>query len=84
MTYSFIWPKYIINFKIKTVTITKPLPKLVHQGSDRYSKITLTDNITLLLISYREDQDIVILRVTEKEIHKEEQSKRRTYRPIIK
>ena len=46
--------------------MTSPLPKLVSQGFDRYNKITLIDNIALLLIAYRKDKDIIILRVTEK------------------
>ena len=48
--------------------MTTPPPKLGSQGFDRYNKITLIDNITLLPIPYREDKDIVILKVTGKEI----------------
>ena len=55
---------------MKTIPMTTPLPKLVTQGFDRYNKITLIDNITLLSIPYREDQDIVIPRITWKEIEK--------------
>ena len=40
--------------------------KLVKQGFDKYNKITLIDNINILPTSYREDLDIVILRVTDK------------------
>ena len=55
---------------ITTITMMAPLPKSVSQGSDRYNKITLIDNINLLPTPHREDQDIVILGVTEKEIEK--------------
>ena len=48
--------------------MTTPLPKLVSQRFNGYNKITLIDNITSLPIPNREDQDIVILRITEKEI----------------
>ena len=41
--------------------MTTPLPKLVSQGFIRYKKMTWMDNITLMPIPYREDQDIVIL-----------------------
>ena len=92
--YSFIQPKYIIIFEIKTITMTMLLPKSVSQGFDRYNKITLTDNITLLPMPHGEDQDIVMSRVTEKEIEeasskkkyikKKRPKRRRTYRPILK
>ena len=48
---------------IKTIPMTTPLAKLVSQGFDRYNNILLIDNITLLPISYREEKDIVLLRV---------------------
>ena len=50
---------------ITTMKMTVLLPKLVKQGFDRY-KITLIDNINLLQTSYREYQDIIILRVRDR------------------
>ena len=48
--------------------MTTSLPKLVSEGFDSYNKVTLLDNITLLPILYREDQDIIVLRIIETEI----------------
>ena len=53
---------------ITTIEITILLPKLVKQGFDTYNKITLIGSINLQPTSYREYWDIVIYRVTEKEI----------------
>ena len=83
---------------ITTINTTIHLFKLVKQGFDRYNRITLIDNINLLPASYREDQDIAILSVTEKEreeafselaLKKKYKKKKRVYRkrkhfPIIR
>ena len=58
-------PTIITTIKMKILP-----PKLVKQGFGRYNKITLIDNINLLPTSYKEDQNIVMLRVAENEIEK--------------
>ena len=58
----------ILSTILTTIKTALLLPGLVKQRFDRYNKITLIDNIKLLTTSYREDDSIVILRVTEEEI----------------
>ena len=46
--------------------MTTPVPELVCQSFNRYNKVTLMDNIALLLMPYKEDQDIVVLRINKR------------------